>query len=1131
MDPEQIRIQADLRGLIEGDVHCDSLFTQIYASDASIYEIKPLGVARPRSTRDVSELLKYCHQNQLPVFPRGGGSGLAGQSLGRGIIVDFSRYMRRIHPPRSGFVRVQSGVVQADLNRSIDYHHLLFGPDPATRSVSSIGSMLSVDAAGSHFPRYGSAGDCVESLQVVLSSGEVVELSSHAWGGLPTPAQPAVFGSTVFGLPVFGSQGNQRTATGNALPGQLAGAAGQTGEAVARAGATADRSTVHSTVPGDTHAMGPEGGNSIGETPSAQRVQQLAEQVGLLLQQNSGLLLRPPWQDLSRGTGYCVEKVLDGDQVNLARLMCGAEGTLGVITEATLRVDAIPKVRGLILLFFSRLETAAKAVLEFGREEVTACDLMDRRLLEIARETEPVYESIIPRGAEAMLLVEVHGDEPQGVRARLMQLLQRLQRRGKPVVSYRLTTDSAERNMLWRLARRVIPRLYKLKGNLRPLPFVEDILVPPKRLPEFLRDVQDILKLERVTATMFAHALHGQVDIRPFLDLGNTGDQLRMASLSETLIEKVLEYGGAVGGSHSFGLSRAGWAEKQLGPRLELFRKIKSIFDPVGILNPGKFLSPAPPHVNENLRRTPKSTIAPQTILFGKQHLPVGNAFDAAAALEEANVASPDSSRASSGAPLQAAAVTGVLVPSSETLPDTDTLKAASLAGTTSKPRLPVLLAWENDESAGYAARNCNGCGRCRTNAAAERMCPVFRVHKGEEASPRAKANLLRGVITGALEPEHLESVEMKQMADLCFNCHQCRMECPASVDIPKIVQEIKAQHVAGHGLSLSERLLNRVDILAALGSRFPNLSNWALGNRAMRWLLEKSFGIAGGRKLPKVARRTFLRWAAREKLNRIERAPGRKVLFFVDQYVNWHNPLLGRALVEVLRHQKVELYIPTAQTPSYMAMIAAGDVERARKLVRTNISLLAEAVRQGYTIVTTEPSAALCLQQEYRHLFESEETELIAAHTYEACSYLWKMHTRNELELDFRPVSMSVMYHEPCHSRIMDSNQPALNLLRLVPGLQVQTADAGCSGMAGTFGLQRKNYRTSLRIGWPLVSTMKGTSAQFGTTECTSCKLQMEQATTKPTVHPIAILAYAYGHMPQFGAWFSSRTEGTVVS
>jgi Fe-S oxidoreductase len=308
-------------------------------------------------------------------------------------------------------------------------------------------------------------------------------------------------------------------------------------------------------------------------------------------------------------------------------------------------------------------------------------------------------------------------------------------------------------------------------------------------------------------------------------------------------------------------------------------------------------------------------------------------------------------------------------------------------------------------------------------------------------------------------------------------------------------------------------------------------LANWSLANPAMRWLLERAIGVAQSRKLPKVARRTFLRWAAREKLNRISKMSGRKVLFFVDQYVNWHNPLLGRALVEVLRHQRIEVYIPTSQTPSRMAMITSGDVERAKRQISTNVRILSEAVRQGYDIVTTEPSAALCLREEYRNLLRSEETELIAANTYEICSYLWAMHGRNDLELDFRPVNMSVVYHEPCHARVLDGGHPALNLMKLIPGLQIQTADVGCSGMAGTFGLQSKNFRTSLRIGWGLISTMKQTSAQFGTTECTACKLQMEQATTKPTVHPVALLAYAYGCMPQLGAWFSSRTESTIVS
>lgn len=1033
MDPEQIRIQADLKGLLGGDVHCDVLYSQMYASDASVYEVPPLGVVRPRSNRDVSELVRYCHEHEIPLFARGGGSGLAGQSLGRGIVVDFSRYMRRISSPESdsqgATVRVQSGVVQADLNRALGKHDLLFGPDPATRSVSSIGSMLSVDAAGSHFPKYGSTGDCIESLEVVLASGETVEVSQHHWAG---------------------------------------------------DGATDDL------------------------------VQHLAQETGLLLQKSNALLMRPPWsKEISRGCGYRVEKVLDGERLNLARLFCGSEGTLGLITEATLRLAPVPPARGLILLFFERLEIAAKAALDFGKETVAACDLMDRRLLEIARETESVYETIIPKGAEAMLLVELTGEEAGAVRGRLMQLLQRLQRYGKPVVSYRITTDRAERNLLWRLARRVIPRLYRLKGNLRPLPFVEDISVPPKELPSFLKEVQNALKKERTTATVFAHALHGQVDVRPFLDLANTDDQLKLARLSDAIYELVLKFEGCISGEQALGMSRAALAEKQLGPRLDLCRKIKQLFDPKGIMNPGKFLSPTPPRVNEFLRSVPKFETQATSIVVGRDAV-------ARAKRRSAEVEAPHAKQTSSG--------------------DKSSEKA----------ELPVLLEWDY-EALAFTARSCNGCGRCRTSASAERMCPVFRVHKGEEASPRSKANLLRGVLTGSLDMDTVESREMKAISDLCFNCHQCRMDCPASVNVPKLVQEAKAQHVASFGLPLSERLLNRVDVLASLGSRFPRLANWALAHPRMRWILEKTFGIAQSRKLPRVTRRTFLKWAAREKLNRMSKGTGRKVLFFVDQYVNWHNPVLGRAVVEVLRHQGVEVYIPSNQTPSFMAMIAAGDVQRARKLIRTNIQVLADAARNGYEIITAEPSAALCLREEYRHLTDNEDTQLIASKTFEIDQYLWNLHLRNELELDFRPVTLSVVYHEPCHSRILNSDDartaargsnhtsgstiPALSLMRLIPGLQIDHADSGCSGMAGTFGLQRKNFRTSVRIGRTLISKMKETQAQFGTTECTACKLQMEQGTSKPTVHPIALLAYAYGHMPQLAGWFSSRNENTIVS
>ncbi len=1031
MAPELTRIQADLRGLVSGDVACDPLTARMYASDASIYEIEPLGVVRPRTVEDVVKTVGYAAEHDIALFPRGGGSGLAGQSLGRGLILDFSRHMRRAQAPVGNTVRVQCGIVQADLNRTLGAHGLLFGPDPATRSVSSIGSMLSIDAAGSHYPRYGSAGDCVQSLQVVLASGEVVELNRHAW-----------------------AEDNQDATT----------------------------------------------------------TSQLASQIGLLLQRNSALLLRPPWSDVARGCGYRIEKTLDGDRVDLARLICGSEGTLGIITEATLKLDPIPAVRGVVLLFFERLDAAAKAAIDIAGEEISACDLMDRRLIEIVRDADLAYAALLPKGTEAMLLVEMQGDDPVNVRQRLNQIVQRLQRRGRMLISYRLTTDREERDWLWRLARRVIPRLYRLKGSTRALPFVEDIAIPPKRLPEFLIEVQNILKSHRVTATVFAHALHGHLDLRPFLDLSSPEDTDRMERLAEAIYSKVLEFGGSISGEHALGLSRAAFAERQLGARLELFREIKSIFDPRGIFNPGKFLNATPQKVNDHLRLVPNAT----SILFDDQEEVAVATTPALPPVPEADLPTP------------------VVEPRNVEVPVVDDSVAVAstenVEPTSRNITLPLLLDWTGSESIMQTARSCNGCGRCRTSAAAERMCPVFRVHKGEEASPRAKANLMRSLLTGQLEPRTLESDELKEIADTCFNCHQCRSECPAGVNIPKLVIEMKAQHVASHGLRMSDRFLNRLDWLAGLGSRFPNLTNWALDNPHMRWLFEKMTGIAQGRKLPRVSRRSFLHWAARRKIHRPTRTGGRKVLFFVDQYVNWHNPVLGRALVEVLQHQKIEVYCPTNQSPSYMAMISAGDVGRARRLIKNNIQLLADAVRQGYQIVTTEPSAALCLQQEYRQLLDNEDTRLIAENVFESCSYLWQMHLQNELELDFRPINMSLFYHEPCHSRILDPRRPAWELLKLVPGIQLQDANAGCSGMAGTFGLKQENFRTSLRIGRGLMNAIKETPAQLGITECTACKLQMEQATTKPAVHPVAVMAYAYGSMPQLAAWFTSRHEGLVV-
>jgi Fe-S oxidoreductase len=214
------------------------------------------------------------------------------------------------------------------------------------------------------------------------------------------------------------------------------------------------------------------------------------------------------------------------------------------------------------------------------------------------------------------------------------------------------------------------------------------------------------------------------------------------------------------------------------------------------------------------------------------------------------------------------------------------------------------------------------------------------------------------------------------------------------------------------------------------------------------------------------------------------------------------------------------------------MPLITQGALEPARRIAERNVALLAEAVRQGYTIVATEPSAALALTHEYPIILDDDEDALLVAeHTQEACHYLWQLHQRGRLQLDFQPLRVSVGYHVPCHLRALGVGAPAENLLRLVPGLRVTILEKGCSGIAGLFGVKRDNYRASLRAGLELITAIRKGPFQIGTTECSTCKMQMEQGSPKPTVHPIKLLALAYGLMPEIMALVRSQGQKLVVT
>lgn len=995
LEQQRQRIQDDLRGQIAGDVLCDEAFLHLYASDGSIYQIRPVGVVRPRSVADVVACVQYAAEKHIPLHARGGGSGIAGESLGPGLVIDFSKYLRRIIRTGEGTVRVQAGVVPERLNAHLAPQGRVFRPDPANGPMSTIGSMIAVDAAGSRRLRYGSTGRYVRSVQVVLADGRLLEL-----GREPLPA-------------------------GTAPP---------------------------SLPPGK---------------------ELLLRRLTTLLERNTGAIDRYFNRFPVCRAGYRLCGALADGYLDVPRLLSGSEGTLALITEATLATEPLLRYRGTALLLFDSLEKAARTALELTRYDLSACDLMDRRHVTLVREEDIRFDLLVPREAEAVLLVEQEGDDAAEVRERLQQLVDEVRHQNRRAFGVRQAFDPQETDLFWQLASRFQPAFYRLKGMARPAPVVEDMAVPPNVLPEFIVRLQNVLKRHDVTASIFCHALHGQVHLRPFFDLASPADMRTMRLLADDVYREALDSGGSVGGEHACGLARTPYLMRQFGDLYGVLREVKEIFDPAHIFNPGKIVADEPGLPPPELRPA---------------------------------------------------------VPSGEPAEGPTGGDAAGAVGDGLRNLVELQLNWDARAVAPSVAA-CNGCGECRTQQPGLRMCPIFRMNPAEEASPRAKANLLRGVLTGRLGLNTLTSSEFNSIAQLCVHCHMCRLECPAGVDIPRLMREGKGAYVAAQGLTLADWIMTRLDLLGAAASLASWAANWAIGNRQMRWLLEKTLGVAQGRKLPRVAPRSFLRRSVRRRLNRLSRRSGQKVLYFVDVYANYFDPQLAEAFVAVLEHNGIDVYVQPDQRQAGMPAIARGALDYARRLAQHNVRLLAEGVRQGYRIVATEPSAALCLTREYPQMVDEEDAHLVAANTSEACDYLWKLHMQGQLQLDLRPINTTLAYHLPCHLKALQVGTPGKNLLALIPGLQVQRVEEGCSGMAGTFGLERRHYRASLRAGWGLISRLRDPGILAGTTECSTCKMQMEQGTNKPTLHPIKVLALAYGLMPEIAPLLTtSGAELTVT-
>ena len=411
-------------------------------------------------------------------------------------------------------------------------------------------------------------------------------------------------------------------------------------------------------------------------------------------------------------------------------------------------------------------------------------------------------------------------------------------------------------------------------------------------------------------------------------------------------------------------------------------------------------------------------------------------------------------------------------------------------------------------------------------------MCPSYRAHRREAATPRSQANLVRQIATGQVDPKLWGSEEFKAHAGLCIHCKLCQPECPAGVDVSSLMLEAKAAFVENHGLPPGDWVFSRLEMWARLASRFPIISNFLMSRRTARWLIERVLGVSRHRVLPRVRRTPFTRRAQRLGLARPRpHQSGPRVVYFVDVYANYYDHELAESVVAVLHQAEVNVFVPPRQRSSGMASLIVGDIDYARDLALCNLRVLGNAVRDGYTVVCSEPTAALMLRQEYVKLTDDLDAELVAQNTMDLGQYLAGLDVRGQLPRPHEPLHARVGYHQPCHLRALDVGMPGLDLIRRIPELDVEFINRGCSGMGGTYGLGRDQFRTSLRAGRDLLRRLKDDDIEVGATECGACRIQMEQGLTKRTLHPIKFLSLGYGLNPSLRQHFKEPKPRHVMS
>jgi Fe-S oxidoreductase len=386
------------------------------------------------------------------------------------------------------------------------------------------------------------------------------------------------------------------------------------------------------------------------------------------------------------------------------------------------------------------------------------------------------------------------------------------------------------------------------------------------------------------------------------------------------------------------------------------------------------------------------------------------------------------------------------------------------------------------------------------------RMC-VNLCHAFPELFKRVDA---KGEDAGVLVAADLQAV-----IDLCNGCKLCYPKCPYTpphawnLDFPRLILRAKAVQARRSGIPLRERMLSRPETIGSLSRPLAPIVNVLNRHAGFRAVLEKIAGIHRETPLPEYHRETFATWVARRGTRPPGGEPAGRVALFYTCAVNYNSPEVGRAAVEVLERNRVEIRVPR-QVCCGMPNLDCGDVEAATAAARQNIAALHPLVQAGYEIITPGPTCSLMLRQEYPLLADTPEARQVAAHTLDLCEYLMRLHAEGKLDTEFQGRAGAVVYHLPCHLKAQNIGYKSRDLMQLA-GAAVQVIER-CCGHDGTWSMRTPHFAQSIQMGRRLFEAIREAGASSAASDCLLAQLQIQKATGILPLHPIQVIHRAYG-------------------